>query len=210
MRAPSRAAPLDTHASGERMKIVGIGGSTRDTSSTETLVSAVLAATRRHGAETELITGGDLVLPHYEPGVRLCEGGLRVVEAVRDADAIVIGSPGYHGSLSGLVKNALDYLEELREDERPYLTGRPVGLAVTAYGWQAAVNTLGALRQIVHALRGWPTPLGLAVNVAEGPITGAGGELAPALADRVEQMAIELTGFPPACRDAREPLRAGA
>lgn len=35
---------------------------------------------------------------------------------------------------------------------------------VTAAGWQGAVSTLTALRSIVHALRGWPTPLGIALN----------------------------------------------
>ena len=69
----------------------------------------------------------------------------------------------------------LDYLEELAGDERPYVDGLPVAGIVTASGWQAAVNTLRALRETVHALRGWPTPLGLAVNVAGGltdPETG--------------------------------------
>ena len=33
-----------------------------------------------------------------------------------------------------------------------------------ASGWQAAVGTLSTLRQIVHSLRGWPTPLGLSIN----------------------------------------------
>ena len=68
------------------------------------------------------------------------------VAAVRAADAVVVASPGYHGIVSGLVKNALDYLEELRSDERPYLHGRPVGLVAVAGGWQAAVGTLGSLR----------------------------------------------------------------
>jgi FMN reductase len=44
---------------------------------------------------------------------------------VRGADALVFGSPGYHGTLSGLVKNALDYLEELGRDARPYVDGLP-------------------------------------------------------------------------------------
>jgi FMN reductase len=85
---------------------------------------------------------------------------------VRRADGIVIASPGYHGGVSGLVKNALDWVEELRADERPYFDGRPVGLIVVADGWQATVTTLVSLRSIVHALRGWPTPLGVAINTA--------------------------------------------
>ena len=66
--------------------------------------------------------------------------------------------------MSGLFKNAMDYLEDLREDERPYLHNRAVGCISTAYGWQAAVATLQQLRQITHALRGWPTPMGGAIN----------------------------------------------
>ena len=42
-----------------------------------------------------------------------------------------------------------------------------MGLIATAAGWQAAVSTLQALRTITHALRGWPTPMGLAINTAE-------------------------------------------
>jgi len=62
------------------------------------------------------------------------------------------------------MKNALDYLEDLAGDDRPYLDGRAVGCIAVAYGWQATVSTLHQLRQVVHALRGWPTPLGGVVN----------------------------------------------
>ena len=51
-------------------------------------------------------------------------------------------SPGYHGAVSGLVKNALDYVEDLRDEPRPYLDGRAVGCVAIALGWQAAVTTL--------------------------------------------------------------------
>ncbi|MBB5447498.1 NAD(P)H-dependent FMN reductase [Paraburkholderia sp. WSM4177] len=86
---------------------------------------------------------------------------------MRRADAVIVATPGYHGGVSGLVKNALDTLEELRADERPYLDGRAVGCIVTAYGWQAAGSVLTSLRSIVHALRGWPTPFGAGINTLE-------------------------------------------
>lgn len=82
------------------------------------------------------------------------------------ADGLVIASPAYHGTISGLVKNALDHAEELRGDVRPYFTGRAVGCLTVGQGWQGAVSTLAALRSTVHALRGWPTPLGVVVNSA--------------------------------------------
>ena len=62
------------------------------------------------------------------------------------------------------IKNALDYAEDTAKDARPYLDGRAVGCIACAYGWQATDSTLIAMRSIVHALRGWPTPLGVAAN----------------------------------------------
>jgi FMN reductase len=177
------------------MRIVGIGGSTRDESSTEVLIRAVLDASEALGAQTRLFPGRALVLPPYEPHRPLPRRASTLLDAVRNADAVVFGSPGYHGTLSGLVKNALDYLEELACDERPYLDGLPVACVVTASGWQAAVNTLRALRETVHALRGWPTPLGLAVNVADGLLDGDGRFREPGLADQVQAIAAQLVNF---------------
>lgn len=178
--------------------VVGIGGSTREGSSTEALVDATLAALERRGARTSLHAGAGLVLPPYERTAEHAQAGQPIVEDVRRADALVIGSPGYHGSISGLVKNVLDYLEELRDDERPYVDGRPVGCITTALGWQGAVNSLVALRQIVHALRGWPTPFGLALNVEGGLNVHEPGLLAS-----IDVIADQILDFTSA-RSARE------
>jgi FMN reductase len=150
--------------------IVGIGGTATPASSTEQALQLTLAAAESAGARTRLFGGAFLArLPLYlttppdqSPECR------ELIDAVRRADGVVIASPGYHGSISGLVKNAIDYLEETARDPRVYLDGVPVGLIATAYGWQAAANTLATLRSIVHALRGWPTPLGAAINSSGG------------------------------------------
>lgn len=148
--------------------VVGIGGSLRTSSQSELALQIVLAGAESAGARTVSITGSALVLPFYDPANRQRPAlASELVQALRTADGVVLVSPGYHGTVSGLVKNALDYIEDLREDPRPYLDGRAVGCVALAQGWQAAVTTLTALRSIVHALRGWPTPLGAAVNGTE-------------------------------------------
>jgi FMN reductase len=157
------------------INVVGIGGSLRTNSQSERALRIALAGAEELGAKTQVITGDDLVLPFYDPAVPdRSPAAHRLVEYLREADGVVLVSPGYHGTISGLVKNALDYVEDLREDERPYLDGRAVGCVATATGWQAAVTTLTSLRSIVHALRGWPTPLGAAVNSGEVRFDGAG------------------------------------
>ena len=78
-----------------------------------------------------------------------------------------------------------------------------MGCIATAQGWQGAVNSLVALRQIVHALRGWPTPFGLALNVEDGlDITD------PPILASIDLIAGQILDFTSA-RSARERLRTG-
>ncbi len=164
-----RSISLNSPDPSRRPLIVGIGGTTRAASSTERALAIALRGAEAAGARTRLFGGTFLAsLPHYAPEhATRSAAQLELVEAVRAADALIIATPGYHGGVSGLVKNALDTLEELRVDARPYLDGRAVGCIVTAYGWQATGSVLASLRTIVHALRGWPTPFGAGVNTLE-------------------------------------------
>lgn len=154
----------------EKLSIVGIGGTTSPGSSTEQALQIALRSAASEGADVTLFDGAALsALPHYAAGaVQGSDEARRLVAAVRNAHGLIIASPGYHGSISGLVKNAIDYVEETSKDERVYLDGLPVGLIVTAYGWQATGSTLATMRSIVHALRGWPTPLGAAIRAVSG------------------------------------------
>lgn len=180
--------------------IVGLGGTLRANSSTERALRHCLAAVERQGGRTRLFAAEELDLPMYAPHeLERTPRALELVKAVRDADAVVVGSPGYHGAVSGLVKNALDYIEDLREDPRVYLDNTPWGCISCAYGWQAAVGTLTQLRSIGHALRAWPTPLGVAINSADA-VWAPSGELADtaqgrAVADQLELLASQLLAF---------------
>ncbi len=176
-------------------RVVGIGGTLREGSSSERLVRATLDRCAARGAQVQMFDGPFLAqLPHYDPGAPIRNQAERaLVDGVRTADALVIASPGYHGGISGLVKNAIDLLEELARDERPYFDGRPVGLIVSAAGWQATGMTLSALRGVVHAMRGWPTPLGIAVNsVEQRPFDVSGALVDAAISNQIEMLADQL------------------
>ena len=173
-----------------QIHIVAIGGSTRPDSSTELALRVAGRAAEQLGARVTYVTGTDLILPMYD----MYESDRNPVasayiESVRSADGLLLASPGYHGGMSGLFKNAIDYLEDLRDDERPYLHGRSVGCIATAYGSQASVATLHQLRQVTHALRGWPTPLGGAINSQIARFDTDGG-----CSDESTATALEMIG----------------
>jgi FMN reductase len=186
--------------------IVGIGGTTGGPSSTEHALRAALRAAEAAGARTRLFGGDDLArLPHYNPKQPHRTGDERdLVETVRAASGLIIASPGYHGSISGVVKNALDLLEDTARDSgRIYLTDMPVGVIATAYGWQATGSTIAALRSIIHAFRGWPTPFAAAINSRLSRFDPGTGEAETEVMDQLatvgRQVATAVLNAWPAC-----------
>ncbi|QLL66225.1 NAD(P)H-dependent oxidoreductase (plasmid) [Sinorhizobium mexicanum] len=170
--------------------MLGIGGTPKPRSSSEKALEISLAAAAGEGAETLLIGGDDLIMPMYTAAGNTWTAEVtNLLAAMRRADGVIISSPAYHGSISGLLKNALDYTEEMRTDERPYFDGKPVGLISCAAGWQGAGQTLQALRSIVHALRGWPTPLGAVINTSL-PVFDSEGEVV----DMAAKFQLETVG----------------
>lgn len=174
--------------------IVGIGGTTYPGSSTENALRALMGAIEVHGATIHIVTGSELeALPHYAPGRQArTPAQQHFVDSIRRADGLVVASPAYHAGISGLLKNALDLLEDLSRDPEPYLEGRPVGLIVTGSGWQALGATLMSLRTIAHALRGWPTPLGITLNTTTPVFGGDGMPIDPKVWQQMQAVASQV------------------
>ena len=180
--------------------VVGIGGTIGGISSTERALRIALDAACKQGFRTRMFGGADMArLPLYDPrATERTEQEREFVDTIRQASALIIASPGYHGSISGVVKNALDLLEETARDEaRPYLADMPVGLIATAYGWQATGSTIAALRSIVHALRGWPTPFAAAINTQLTKFDDEGGSSDPAVLEQLSLVGRQVARFVP-------------
>jgi FMN reductase len=163
-----RAMGMSVTGGGASPVIVGLGGTLRPGSSSERALRIALGAAAAAGAQTHRITAQDLAFEHYSPGIELSDAAQRLVSLLRGCDGLILSTPGYHGGVSGLLKNALDYVEELAGDDPAYLSDLPVGCITIARGNQAAVAALGNLRDIVHALRAFPTPYGAAI-VSDSP-----------------------------------------
>ncbi|MGH3776949.1 MAG: NADPH-dependent FMN reductase [Pseudonocardiaceae bacterium] len=160
--------------------VVVLAGSLNPTSRANRIAAWCAQRCADLGATSSLFRGLDLEFPFYRPGVVARHAAARrYLDALRKADGVVLVSPTYHGTPSGLLKNALDYVNELADDSEPYLDGRSIGCVALAGGDQGAHSTVAALRTIGHALRGWPTPLGIALSTDTSAVDENGQPLSP-------------------------------
>jgi len=178
------------------VKIVGMGGAIRPSSTSEQALRLFLNGLAERGAETSLFTGEALNFPLYDPVTPISTPGIAAfVETIRQCDALVIATPVYHGAVTGLIKNAIDHLTALMHDTRPYLAGRPVCCIAAGGGLQGAVTALNGLRDIVHALRGWPTPMQIPVNSSAKPFDADGSCNDPKLTKMILAAQEDLWSF---------------
>lgn len=176
--------------------ILGIGGTTRLGSTSEKALRYALQHASGLGCRTELIAGPDLPLEPFDPSHTFrSDTALHLVKMMREADGVIIASPGYHGSISGLVKNALDYTEDMRADARVYFDGIAFGCIAAADGPQALGSTVATLRSIAHSLRAWPTPYAAMVNSTTKPFGQDGATIDPSVAKGLETMAGQVVFF---------------
>jgi FMN reductase len=148
------------------------------------------------GMRIKIISGAALVMESYEPGAPArSDNAKALVASLREADGVLISSPSYHGSIPGLLKNAIDYTEDMRGDDRPYFDGRAVGCIVCADGAQALGSTLFTLRTIILALRGWPTPYAVALNSALKPFEANGNINDIEVAKQLQMVVSQVVEF---------------
>lgn len=155
-------------------KIVGLGGSLAEKSSSLAALRIALEGAASNGAPTELLDIRELDLPMYVPDLpELPEAVRRFNDTIYEADGLIWSSPLYHGTVSGAFKNALDWLNPLGRREPAYLTHKVIGLISVAGGTQGlqAVNTM---EFCVRALRGWAVPLVLPIPRARRVFDEAG------------------------------------
>lgn len=172
---------VERPANDARVRIVGIGGSTRQCSKSLVVLKTALGFAEEAGATAILADVRELDLPLYDDDKALDDYPAslrRLIDACESADAFIFSSATYHGTVTGAVKNVLDCLNFLWKEENPYLQGKPVGLL--AMGGPGAVNTINALHHSARGLNGLSVPItaavsGGAVNQETGEISDQTG-----------------------------------
>ena len=177
----------------KNVKVLGLGGSLAEPSSSLAALKIALEGATEAGAETQLLDIRRLDLPMYAPDMSDAPESVReLCEAVYEADGLLWSSPLYHGTISGSFKNALDWLELLSGREPSYLTDKVVGLISTAGGTQGlqAVNTM---EFVVRALRGWAVPLVIPIPQAWRVFDKEGNMLDAKITEQLHALGREVT-----------------
>lgn len=169
------------------LQIVGLNGSLRPGSYTKLALELALQKAAQGGAQVELLDLQTLQLP-------FCTGAeaypdypdvARLKLAVAQADALILATPEYHGSVSGVLKNALDLLSF---DE---LSGK-ITAGISILGGQANSNALNDLRLITRWVHAWMIPEQVAIGQAWKAFDAGGNLTDPKLDQRLEDLVKSL------------------
>lgn len=137
------------------IRVVAICGSIREGSYTRMAADLALKGAQELGATTKLIDLRDYELAFCdgkEDESIYPDGVFRLREEIRQAQGILLATPEYHGSFSGVLKNALD-LMGFEEFE-----GKMLGLLGVSGGRMGAIHALNSLRSIGRSLHAWVLP----------------------------------------------------
>lgn len=174
------------------MKVLSLCGSLRAGSNTERALSLALDAAAAAGAEVEALSLRDFDLPWCDgrPDTVPYGGDVERFRArLSAADGLLVGSPEYHGSLSGVLKNALDLLGP------GDLRGKMVGLLATARGDAGAMNTLNHLRHIFRWMDAWVLPAQVSIPRAQDAFDADGRVLRPGLVGDLNTLGGEVVRY---------------
>ncbi|MFV2014215.1 MAG: NADPH-dependent FMN reductase [Candidatus Heimdallarchaeota archaeon] len=176
----------------EPIKVKGILGSIRNNSFTKKALEIALLGAQEFGANIELIELSQYNLP-------FCDGGdnkdnyhsdvLKLRNTVKEAHGIILATPEYHGSFSGVLKNALD-LMGFNEFE-----GKMVGLLGVAGGVTGAINSLNMLGTVTRQLRTWVVPHHVSISQSRKAFSNEGKFFDDNLLNRTLELGRQVAKF---------------
>jgi NAD(P)H-dependent FMN reductase len=170
-----------------RPRVVGICGSHREESTSRTALVHALAAAEAEGADTDMLDLRQFDLPPYGGADRDAGDAPELRRHVREADAVILATPIYHGSVASPLKTALDYcgFDEFEDTL--------VGIVVTA-GGRFPTPAILHLRTIARWVRAWVHPTHVGIPNASDAI-GDGEVVDSDYADRLESLGIEIARY---------------
>lgn len=141
-------------------KILGISSSMRENSFSARGLSITLEKIKEYGAETELVDLRTTTLPIFYSTNKEKENSVisLVTEKVKNSDAFILATPDYHGSMSGSMKNFLDYYWS-------EFAGKLFGYICASH--EKGLTVMDQMRTAVRQCYGWSMPYGISINGEE-------------------------------------------
>jgi len=176
----------------EAIKVIAVCGSLREGSYTRMALTIALQGAQELGVETQLLDlrdyelvfcDGDKDETAYPPDIK------RLRADIQGAHGIILGTPEYHGSFSGVLKNALDLLS-FKE-----LAGKMIGLVGVSGGAMGALNALNSLRTVGRSLHAWVIPEQVGIANAWKQFNEDGTLKEQALDNRVREVGRQVARF---------------
>lgn len=173
------------------LKVLGIASSLRTQSYSTRTLKIALEHTQAQGAEIRLLELSKNPIPFYNPSSMPETKELQhVSDSVSWADAFILASPDYHGSMSGTLKNMLDYFYE-------EFAGKVFGYIVASH--EKGLTVMEQMRTAVRQCYGWSMPYGVSIN---GEQDFKSGEIVNArIAGRLRMMSRDLVVYGKLVRD---------
>jgi NAD(P)H-dependent FMN reductase len=182
-------------------KILAFAGSTREGSFNKKLIRVAADALRAAGAEVTLLDLRDLALPMYdgdvEAEIKLPEGGRRLKDLMIAHHGFIISSPEYNSSISGVLKNAIDWASR-PEAGRPPLecfTDKTAAIIAASPGLLGGLRGLITLRLILGNIGTYVIPKQLTVPKAAEAFDESGKLKDPKQQGTIEAVAKTLVQF---------------
>jgi NAD(P)H-dependent FMN reductase len=174
----------------DTFNVLGVAGSIRQGSYSTRSLKIALEYAKKQGAEVRLLDLNTVVLPLYDPSAPASKEVEHTTEAIAWADAFILASPDYHGSISGALKNFLDYFYE-------EFAGKVFGYIVASH--EKGLTVMEQMRTAVRQCYGWSMPYGVSIN---GPQDFTGDEIRNTrLSNRLHMMARDLVVYGKLLRD---------
>jgi FMN reductase len=173
------------------IKITGICGSLSANGATKRALTIALDGAAELGAEVSLLELRDLDLVVFG-SVAASEYPADVVslrEQIRESQGIILATPEYHGSISGVLKNMLD-LMNIEDFET-----KIIGLVGVAGGHTGAINSLNTMKTICRNLHCWVLPQDVSIANSAAAFGEDGSVTDPALQERLLNVGRQAMKF---------------
>ncbi len=167
------------------LKILGVASSMRETSYSTQVLKLALEEAEKNGAESRMLNLRELQLPMYHPEQNNSQELDKVTEYVKWADAFMLASPDYHGSMSGVMKNFLDFFWS-------DFAGKTFGYICASH--EKGLTVMDQMRTAVRQCYGWSMPYGVSVN-SDQDFDKQGNITNKNIISRIETLGRDLTMY---------------